>query len=313
SPSTLSLHDALPISYGNSSKKLDSSAIGQIGAGAKSAFAVSTMIQVETTRDGETSSFTYVWHKEHGPQMTGFTVEHTEKPNGTTMTIPADPTRAWAHAAYRALAYTGGRVMVDGETFADQRGEHPTAVHRMSFTEADTMQGHRIVMGGMNFRVPEPLAKELVEEVQWVDFIRISNYFVVEVPNKAMDFSPSREDVKDTPANLEALREVLETQFRQPINETYLGETPWETYTKIRSTSTSDVVLSAVTCEIKDHLHTVGRILSTDVGYTAYGNHRETVGGSTRSRNGSIRSTIDGLDIGTDNMLFVHDPEEKIS
>src|SRR5699024_11616933 len=180
-------------------------------------------------------------------QMTGFTVEHTEKPNGTTITIPADPSRDWENAAYRALAYTGGRVMVDGETFADQRGEHPTAVHRMSFTEADTMQGHRIVMGGMNFRVPEPLAQELTEEVTWVDSIRISNYFVVEVPNKAMDFSPSREDVKDTPANLEALRDVLATQFRQPVNAIYLGETPRYTYANTQNTSSSGAVVRTVT------------------------------------------------------------------
>src|SRR5699024_6220122 len=299
--------------YGNSSKKLDSSAIGQIGAGAKSGFAVSTMIQVESTKDGETSSFTYVWHKEHGPQMTGFTVEHTEKPNGTTITIPADPSRDWENAAYRTLAYTGGRVMVDGETFADQRGESPATVHRMSLTEADTMQGHRIVIGGINFRLPESLAQELTEEVTWVDSMRLSNYFVGEVPNKAMDFSPSREDVKDTPANLKTLRDVLATQFRQPVNETYLGETPWETYAKTQNTSTSGAVLSAVTREIKDHLDTVARTLSYDVGYVVRNNHRETLGGSTRSSNGSIRGTRNSLDIGTDNMLFVHDPEEKIS
>src|SRR5699024_3249718 len=108
-------------------------------------------------------------------------------------------------------------------------------------------------------------------------------------------------------------RGVLATQFRQPINETYLGETPWETYAKTQNTSTSGAVVSVVTREIEDHLTTVARILSSGVGYIVRGNHRETLGGSTRSPNGSIRGTRNSLDIGTDNMLFVHDPEEKIS
>src|SRR5699024_11363770 len=146
-----------------------------------------------------------------------------------------------------------------------------------------------------------------------VDSMRLINYLVVEVHTKAMHFSPSREDVKDTPANLKTLRDVLATQFRQPVNETYLGETPWETYAKTQNTSTRGAVVSAVTREIQDHLNTVSRTLSYDVGYVVRNNHRETLGGSTRSSNDSIRGTRNSLDIGTDNMLFVHDPEEKIS
>src|SRR5699024_9443447 len=101
--------------------------------------------------------------------------------------------------------------------------------------------------------------------------------------------------------------------FRQPGNETYLGETPWETYAKTQNTSTRGAVVSAVTREIQAHLNTVSRTLSYDVGYVVRNNHRETLGGSTRSSNDSIRGTRNSLDIGTDNMLFVHDPEEKIS
>lgn len=306
--------------YGNSTKVDDPDFIGNIGAGAKSGFAVSTMILLETTKDGVTTSFNYTWFEGTGPQKVGETVEETQKPNGTTITIPVDPSRAWEQAAKRALLYFGSRVKIDGEVLTDPRGDNPPIIHRMSHVhdEIRLMDGSRIVMAGANFRVPE-VVLNAAEEV-CIPVHGYMGHVVIEVPNKSLEHTPSREDIKDTPSNVQRIKTALIQQFASPFNEQYLGTTAWETYRNIRKADEWGYSVGYITPEVKDHLDAVDQYLDDvdesrgTVGITYTEGTRQTWSGKLhqegRNRFSRSRRTVtDGLasgNIGTQAMVFVH-------
>lgn len=323
SPHEASVHWA---TYGNSTKVDDPDFIGNIGAGAKAGFAVSTMILMETTKNGITTSFNYTWFEGAGPQKVGETIEETDKPNGTTITIPVDPSRDWEGAAKRALLYTGSRVKIDGEVLTDPRGENAPMIHRMTreHDEIQTMHTSRIVMAGANFRVPD-IVLNAVEEV----CIPISGYMgnvAIEVPNKSLEHTPSREHIKDTPANVEALKAVLTEQFGIPFNKQYLGKTPWETYRNIRKTHEWGYLVDCITPEVKAHLDTVNDFLNDEqethgtVGITYVNGSRETWSGkpirSAKRYSTHQQTVVDGMvtaQAGAQTMMFVYSADGKVT
>lgn len=311
-------------SYGNSSKTDDPNLIGAIGAGAKCGFAASTMILLETTQDGITTSFNYTWFEGVGPQIVGESVEETGQPNGTTITIPVDPQRDWEAAAQRALLYMGSRVKVNGEVVVDPRGDNPAVMHRMDIDETHLMKSSRIVMAGANFRVPDSVLS-VVSDVILPARASLGN-MVIEVPNKSLKFTPSREDIKDTSTNAQRLREIITENYAEPINVQYLSTNPWQTYRNVRSGNEGGLSVDYITREIREHIDFVEATLDDVketyglVGVTYSYGGRSTWSGEVRNSSGryrrGYRDTItDGIrseQIGADHMLFVHSPEGNI-
>ncbi|NWN87052.1 MAG: ATP-binding protein [Micrococcaceae bacterium] len=313
-------------SYGNSSKNDDPDFIGAIGAGAKSGFAASTMILLETTQNGITTSFNYTWFEGVGPQVVGENVEETGKPNGTTVTIPVDPQRDWKTAAQRALLYMGSRVRVNGEVVVDPRGDNPAVMHRMGYDETSLMKSSRVVMAGANFRVPETVLS-VVSDVILPARASLGN-MVIEVPNKSLTFTPSREDIKDTSANAQRLREIITENYAEPINAQHLSTSPWQTYRNVRIGDEGGLSVDYITKEIREHIDLVEEILDDVketyglVGVTYSYGGRSTWSGEQReqprgrSYYGISRETItrgiQAEQIGADHMLFVYSPEGNI-
>lgn len=311
--------------YGNSTKHDDKDAIGALGAGAKSGFSVASMIHLETTHNGQTTNMTYVWN-DAGPQPVGVTVEDTGKPSGTTITIAVnDLDRNWERAARRALAYTAGRVRVDGQIIEDARGDNPSMVCGMAGDDPHWSDyTDRVVMGGMSMRLPKSLGEVVREMVHSSSGYHRS--LIIEVPNKSLEFSPSRDDIKDTQANADALRQALQEGFVQPLNNTHLGDTCWETYVNIRRTDGRGTVGgSYVTAEISDHLNDVTKIfnryqhsyndLPPTRGFGVEDGRRVTLGRTDSGYSSSyyLNDFIEKHDVGTDSMVFVHDAESNIS
>lgn len=310
--------------FGNSTKVDDPEFIGNIGAGAKSGFSLSTMILLETTKDGVTTTFNYTWFDGVGPEIVGETVEETGKPDGTTVTIPADPSGDWETEAKRAMLYTGSRVKINGEVLVDPRGENPPALHRMTPEEIDLMKGHRVVMAGANFRVPDVLIDTVFSMIQ--PGRGHMGHIVIEVPNKSLKFTPSREDVKDSDDNVEAIKQVIGDNYVKPINAQYLGDTIWQTYRNVGRTHEAGAAVAYVTQEIQDELQQVKDILA-DVnqhyglmGVTYHDGTRGTWSGEPkhdqrffrRYRRDTITDGISLHNLGTDDLMFVHSPEASI-
>src|SRR5699024_6452567 len=146
------------------------------------------------------------------------------------------------------------------------------------------------------------------------------------VPNKSLEHTPSREHIKDTPANVEALKAVLTEQFGIPFNKQYLGKTPWETYRSIRKIHEWGYLVDCITPELEAHLDTVNDCLIDEqethgtVGITYVNGSRETWSGKPiRSANRYSthqQAVVDGMvtaQAGGQTMMFVYSADGKVT
>lgn len=223
--------------YVSSDKRDSNAAIGGFGIGSLSCFAVADLVMVSTVLDGTKTDLSVI-RTDKGPQITECNVTETAGGNGTTVTIPVDPHQDWLMHAHNALSFTGGRVTIDGEPTEDPRGDDAPMItgHRRGrgYGYEAGRRGDRLIMGGMNYRIPDSVIEKIREVVAPMPG-NAPAAWLIEVPIGTVRLAYDRESIMDTKANAEALADYIEEHYVSELRERFVGETEWEAVRKMLS------------------------------------------------------------------------------
>lgn len=223
--------------YVSSDKRDSNAAIGGFGIGSLSCFAVADLVMVSTVLDGTKTDLSVI-RTDKGPQITECNVTETTEGNGTTVTIPVDPHQDWLMHAHNALAFTGGRVTIDGTPTEDPRGHGAAMItghgRGRGFGYEAVRRGDRLIMGGMNYRIPDSVMEKIREVVAPMPG-RKPGAWLIEVPIGTVRLAYDRESIMDTKANAEALADYIEEHYVSELRERFIGETEWEAVHKMLS------------------------------------------------------------------------------
>lgn len=221
--------------YVSSDKRGSNDAIGGFGIGSMSAFAVADLMMITTVRDGVKTDLTVI-RTDKGPQITeSATATEGTRPNGTSVTIPVDPHQDWEAHAVAALSYCADRVSIDGERPCDPRGESAGVVSGLS-DYRHRGRGDRLVMGGMNYRIPESVMEKVRGVVAPMYGTHYSEW-VIEVPIGTVRLAYDRESIMDTTSNAQALVDYLDLHYVEPMREQFLADTEWGTVRRMLDAS----------------------------------------------------------------------------
>lgn len=230
--------------YVSSNKRHSNDAIGGFGIGSMSAFAVADLMMVTTVFDGKKTDLTVI-RTDKGPQITeSTTVTESTLPNGTTVTIPVDPHQDWETHAVGALSYCAGRVSIDGEQLSDPRGENPSMITGLSGYQ-HRKRDDRLVMGGMNYRIPESVMDKVRTVVVPMYGSRL-DVWVIEVPIGTVRLAYDRESIMDTTSNAQALADYIEAHYVEPMRAQFVGRTEWEAVRKMLDASAAFIPAEAL-------------------------------------------------------------------
>lgn len=206
--------------YGSPFKRDDERAIGGLGIGAKSGFALTGQISVTAVKDGRRLVAVFA-KSEEGPVVTVLVDEPTTDGNGVTVAIPvSDPQAIRAAATHVFSTWDKGTVLVDGAAPAHlfDRGVRVGSVHVLRI---DAFDGEiEVVMGGVRYPASEAMLDRLRARARAdkdTDLLRLLNRglqvryaatrrYVSKValraavlaPLGAVDFTPTREALRDT-------------------------------------------------------------------------------------------------------------------
>ena len=221
--------------YGLSTKRESNTEIGAFGVGAKAAFTIASQFTVAGVKDGKKVTALFALNEAGTATVEIIGRDATDAPNGVTVTVPVRDVPGM-HKAAQALFrfWPRGMVVVDGEMpeylpdsmlavtdrlFADCRGErlHHSQAH---LVRDDSPTGLTVVMGGVPYRASVAMLSAVVRRVPAEQ--RAVRRLAVALASKstpvqlvfladigAVDITPSREDLRDTPRTLETLHELL--------------------------------------------------------------------------------------------------------
>lgn len=175
--------------FGESTKRESDDFNGLLGFGSKSAVAYTNTFTVEAVKDGQKNVGVVVRRED---SMGGYLVSlkivlsvETSEPNGVKVTVPVHNAREFEQKArdfYRF--WKPGTVLVNGEEPGWAVGEK---IGNDLYYSANAGTSY-VVMGNVPYRIANP------DALFPRGMNRIS--FVVYVPNGAVEFTPSREDLK---------------------------------------------------------------------------------------------------------------------
>lgn len=220
--------------YVSSDKRGSKEAIGGFGIGSMSAFAVADLMMVTTVKGCYKTELTVI-RTDKGPQITESSTTPTDEPNGTSVTIPVDPHQDWEVHASNALDFCAERVSIDGERPCDPRGESAGVVSGLS-DYRHRGRGDRLVMGGMNYRIPESVMEKVRGVVAPMYGTHYSEW-VIEVPIGTVRLAYDRESIMDTTSNAQALADYLDLHYVEPMREQFLADTEWGTVRRMLDAS----------------------------------------------------------------------------
>lgn len=222
-------------SYVSSDKRDTNEAIGGFGIGSMSAFAIADLMMITTVRDAVKTDLTVI-RTDKGPQITESTAARDNvRPNGTTVTIPVDPNQDWSGHASNALDFCGEKVSIDGEQGSDPRGESPGMITGLR-GHGHLGRGDRLVMGGMNYRIPESVMEKVTEVIAPM-YGTSYQAWVIEVPIGTVRVAYDRESIMDTTSNAQALVDYLDLHYVEPMREQFLADTEWGTVRRMLDAS----------------------------------------------------------------------------
>ena len=188
--------------YGASTKRSSNDAVGMLGLGCKSALAYSDAFTLRAIKNGKVALVSVARDEKGAGVMTVLEQGDTDDEDGVEVTIPAGRSNEIAEKARRFFSFwEPGTVLLNGEAPEPISGYELTPELLVIDGDVDYGRNGRagyVVMGNVpypaHFDVELPYAKRLVARV----------------PIGAVQFTPSREGLMDTPVTKHALAEIAE-------------------------------------------------------------------------------------------------------
>lgn len=186
--------------YGKSTKRDSDTQVGAFGIGAKSGFTIGGQFVVVGVKDGMETCVLFALNEEGAGTTNIMYSRPTDKENGVTVSIAVDKfddVRAAANHVFST--WESGSVLVDGqpvECVFDRAEEIAPGIWYDRANSRDT-----ISMGGVNYPIPSLL----------VEGIKGGGYrLVFQVDIGAVDITPSRENLRDTPRTKAVIKRLYQ-------------------------------------------------------------------------------------------------------
>lgn len=180
------------------STKIDTNdQVGCLGVGAKSAWTIAESFTIDTVQNGKRNMVRASRTLTHDVLLDNV---DTDAPNGTTISIPVDPSSAdWNNVIYTvASAHAQGAVTIDGATVESIQSRNwigPVSFRRGNGHHVES----KVLSGGTIFDLPWALK-------QYLEQLTGSLYgATIRLDVGSFDFTPSRESLIDTQRTREAL------------------------------------------------------------------------------------------------------------
>jgi hypothetical protein len=190
--------------FGNSTKRDSNDFNGMLGFGSKSAVAYTNTFTVTSVKDGRKTVGVVSRKEDYSIVLKVILKVDTIEPNGVTVQVPVHNHDAFSRVArdfYRF--WKPNTVLINGQVPEWAVGEKIDT--DLYYSAAETSY---VVMGNVGYRIANPDAL----------FPRGMNKisFVAYVPNGAVEFTPSREDLKYSDHTKKALHKVID-DFSQSV------------------------------------------------------------------------------------------------
>lgn len=207
--------------YGASTKRKSNDYNGSLGIGSKSAFAYTNQFTVESNRDGVKTIVVVSRDEEGGGDMTIVSETPTDDLNGTKVTIPVANIYSFKQTIIDfAKRLAPGLALVDGEDLSEwgtytkvlgtvRDADGNIVINGIYHAEKSFHPRDRVYMGGVSYPALQPLSEARTDP---------AHNIVVDVPLGAVQFSPSRESLKDVKATRKTL-EFIGKVYREHLAE----------------------------------------------------------------------------------------------
>ncbi len=212
-----------------SSKQSSNDSIGGFGIGSKSGFALSETFTVTSVKNNQ--STTIVAYIDGGvPKLITTDESYTDSPNGTTVTIPISNKNVQERLSYESrglFTYVPVPPTITlGSTapFQFQQNSLPVAYNNCYLVD-EYGALRRVISGVFSYNLPDSLLDRIesiggdtyYNVLHYLKQYRFSRSFVFITPVGALELSPSRETIEDTPANAQVILDLFYATAAQVI------------------------------------------------------------------------------------------------
>lgn len=198
--------------YGKSTKRASNDAVGMLGLGCKSALAYVDQFTLIGIVGGQRTAVSVSRDESGAGTMTVLEAGPTDEPDGVEISIPAKRGNELSTKADEFFAFwESGTVLLNGRppepisgydvgddfTILDMERKYGR------YGWSDTASKLRVVMGNVSYPPPASYTSNTLDRTPRTKRI------VARVPIGAVSFTPSREELQDSPATRRALDEIL--------------------------------------------------------------------------------------------------------
>ena len=214
----------------DSTKQANNEAIGGFGLGSKSAFSISDTFTVTSVKDNQ--STTIVAYIDGGiPKLVVTNESTTTEPSGTTVTIPVsnsttqrrlkeEVTELFVHTPVTPKVTLGASSPLTLKTKSNYEIYNNSMYFTHSYQDFD-----EVVVGLFSYTIPESLATRISNDpafkTLYASFKKtaIADCLNFILPLGAVELSPSRETIEDTPANAKVLLDIIKPTLTKYLSE----------------------------------------------------------------------------------------------
>lgn len=206
--------------YGSSTKRGSDEQVGAFGLGSKSAFTLAQQFVVTSVHDGWRTTVLFALGCDGVGSVSVLHRGRTPDPSGVQVEIGVPQPHLVRSTAARFFGtWPEGSVLVDGAVPVSVRDGAVLTCDGLVLADQQnevTADGWHLVMGGVGYPLPLALLMravrtEDVPQVRAALGARGYRSVYATVPIGAVDITPSREGLRDTPRTLRAVREVLDS------------------------------------------------------------------------------------------------------
>jgi len=192
--------------FGESTKRHSDDFNGMLGFGSKSAIAYTTSFKVTSIYDGLKTIAVVSRKPDYSIVLKVVAEVKTDEPSGVEIEVPVHNAAEFSQKANDFYKFwLPGRVLVDGAEPASAVGE--ALADNLYYNEASGES--YVVMGNVPYRIINPQALFYDKSMNAINFVAY-------VENGAVEFTPSREDLKYTDATKNRLHKII-ADFQKEI------------------------------------------------------------------------------------------------
>lgn len=217
--------------YGYSTKRQDLSQIGAYGCGAKSALTITDQFTVESVHEGQ-RTIAIISKDDHGVGVINILSEsETDARNGTKITIPVKKVPYFNNKIDEfMLTSKPGLFLVDGieppSIYSPSSGY--TKYENIFFSPKD-LRNHTnisLIIGGINYQFKVTFDMHVLRNILTTGAdARFLNRAIIEMPIGSVDFTPSRDDIRNTNHSIENITEAVQQacEKRKDVLTSYIN------------------------------------------------------------------------------------------